>query len=81
MTKAAVNGRGLLPALRADPLNRGDDQRNGTEGFGARSDLLRGGAAQSPAFETLQRPEQVFEELRAERALPLLRLPFDAFRF
>jgi hypothetical protein len=38
----------------------------GNEAFWTRSDLLSGDSAQSSSIETLQRLEEIFEELRGE---------------
>src|SRR5215469_5121752 len=81
MLKAVVNCGCPLPQPDPDLFDCGSNQRYRAEAFGPRSDLLSRGAAQSSSIEALQRLEEVFEELRAERVFPLCRFPIEGFRF
>src|SRR5215831_3948918 len=81
MLKASVNRRCPLPQPDPDLFDCGSNQRYGAKAFGPRSDFLSGGAAEISTIEALQRLEEVFEELRAERVSPLRRLPIKGFRF
>src|SRR5215831_7190843 len=81
MLKAVVNCGCPLPQPDPDLFDCGSNQRYGAEAFGPRSDLLNGYAAQSSSIEALQRLEEVFQELRAERVFPLRRFPTEGFRF
>src|SRR5947208_13419677 len=79
MLKAAVNCGCPFPQP-PDPFNCGSNQRYGAEAFGPRSDLLSGSATQTSTIEMLQRVEEVFKELWAERVFPLRWFPIERLR-
>ena len=76
-----MNRRSHLSAPYTDLLDRRNDQRYGTEDLGARGDLLRSRNAQGVGLERIEPQKEVFEELGAERALPLFPFPIEGFPF
>jgi hypothetical protein len=81
MPNAAVKGSSRWTAPPTDPLEGRNHQRHRTEGLGSRRDFLCGRGTQRLAFETPECPEEVLEELRAERAWRAVWLPIEAVRF